>query len=178
MSELPDDSPGSSIPADLPRSIAPLATTPSRAVELLPDPVLPALTRPLTPSGLHTYAAICPYVRREGQSTVARDLALVRDDGLLCLANHPFGAGHSSDFSIEDQPAPAGDGQLSAPHSPLLTDTALPLSHAPLPLDRFWSDRGLHSYLAGRRPDPAQLFRRLVALLCHFTDFSSLSDPN
>jgi hypothetical protein len=173
MSPAPDDFSVSPTPPASPQSLAPV---PSRAVELLPDPVLPTLSRPLTLSGPHTYAAIWPYVRREGQSAaVARELALVRDDGVLCLSSQPFGAGHPTDFSIEDQPAPTDDGQLSTAHVLLLSDTSLPLSHAPLPLDRFWSDRGLHSYLAGRRPDPAELFGRLVALLSHFMDFSSLS---
>src|SRR5438477_3415732 len=99
-------------------SIAPTqpaqSRVPPRAVELLPDPLLPALTRPLTLSGPHTYAAIWPFVRREGPpATVARELVLVRDDRRLCLSNVTARPGSTCDFLIEDTLPPTGDDPLS-----------------------------------------------------------------
>ena len=69
----------------------------SQQVSLLPDPALPVLSRPLAMVGLHTYAAIWPYVNRSqsagrragGRSAarlIARELILVRDDGQLLIA--------------------------------------------------------------------------------------------
>jgi hypothetical protein len=51
-------------------------------------------------------------------------------------------------------------------------DCLLPTADRLLPQDRLWSAAGLQRYLDGHRPDPADVFRRLVAVLNHFVDFS------
>jgi hypothetical protein len=130
-----------------------LDSTPSQTVELLPDPLLPVLARPLSIVGDHTYAAIWPYVRRRGAPRpIGRELIFVRDDGHLVI----------------------GSAEDSAPPELLLPLPARP----PLPEDRLWSGAGLQRYLDGSRPDPADVFRRLVAVLNQFVDFTgSLAEP-
>src|SRR5712692_4194064 len=138
-------SPGGSIPQ--------ASSSASRAVELLPDPVISAMPRPLAIVGPHTYAAIWPLVRHESEpKSIGRELVFVRDDGLLCLSQ---GASQRNLHASQSTGDP-----LSASSEPLFAETSLPLDHAPLPLDRFLSDRGLKRYLGGQRPDPGVLFGR------------------
>jgi len=80
------------------------------------------------------------------------ELALVRDDGEL--------------FS---------DGLPNArPLSELGMAVSLP---TPIPQGRTWSGAGLKRYLAGERPDPAEVFRRVVAVADRFMDFDRSLGP-
>jgi hypothetical protein len=76
----------------------------------------------------------------------------------------------------------AGDGTLyadpEAPNARRFADLGLVvrLPAAPPP-ERGWSGAGVKRYLAGERPDPAEVFARLVSVVDRFIDFArSLAD--
>jgi hypothetical protein len=70
-----------------------------------------------------------------------------------------------------------GDGTAfadggSIPGARPLAELGLPVRlSAPPPPGRGWSGAGLKRYLAGERPDPAEVFGRLVAVVDRFIDF-------
>ena len=156
-------------------ALTPAATL--QQVAILPDPILPALSRPLSVVGDRTYAAIWAYVnhpdkgakgagrRHHGAPTasLSRELLLVRDDGRLL-----FGRPDS----------PGAQSQPPAQPAAYITDCFLP-RRPPVPTDRLWSGTGVQRYLDGHRPDPADVFRRLVAVINQFVDFTgSLGPPS
>jgi hypothetical protein len=120
------------------------------------------ISRPLCVVGKHAYAATWVHIRRtvyEGKdkdnNTITHDpplreerqeLVIVRDDGAV------FG--------------PAGRGAL--PKSEL--GVTLHLQDPP-PDSRLWSGAGLKRYRDGERPAPADVFKRVVAVVDRFMDF-------
>jgi hypothetical protein len=60
------------------------------------------------------------------------------------------------------------------PLDQLWAQVRLPCAPAP---GRGWSGAGLKRYLAGERPDPAEVFRRLVGVVDHFLDFARSLAP-
>jgi hypothetical protein len=80
--------------------------------------------------------------------TVAEVLLIVADDGTLYAA---------------------GDAPGARPLRELGLLVRLP---SPPPPERGWSGAGVKRFLAGERPDPAEVFRRLVSVVDRFLDFS------
>ena len=134
----------------------------SALADLLPDPLDPVVSRPLTLHAGHAYAAAWPFFRPSPASTglaqppglaqpnplPTRALVLVRDDGLLSLPTTP------------------GDA--------LVRLVTLP----PLPADRLWTPDSLRAYCqGGHRPDPAAVFAALTAVFDTFLDFTGSLAP-
>lgn len=89
---------------------------------------------------------------RTPEIKIYQQLLIVRDDGRV------FGKG--------------GDEGLES------CGLSVRLEDAP-PADKLWSPAGVKAYRAGRRPDPADVFDRLVAVIGHFIDFDrSLGDQS
>ncbi|MBI2942546.1 MAG: hypothetical protein HYY04_19115, partial [Chloroflexi bacterium] len=78
--------------------------------------------------------------------TYATRLYVIRDDGLIF--------GPEADRPLED------------------LGLELALGDTDLPGDRLWRKAGVAAYRAGRRPDPAHVFRRVAAIYDHYLDFS------
>lgn len=134
--------------------------------ELLDDAPL-RITRPLSLVGGRAYVAAWPYYRKYIPETIddktgkitkhnppkieeGQQLILVRDDGII------FGdGGDKSWLNLE-------------------LDIHLP---EVIPNDRAWSTPGLKAYREGSRPDPIDVFERIVSVVDRFMDFDdSLAD--
>ena len=129
-----------------------------RAIDLISESTLPPVTRALALLGGRAYTAVWPFIRREETTqNPARELVLVRDDGQLIF--NPT------------RPDPSGP---PVPYA----DPALVAAHNYLPSHSLWSGAGIQRYIAGCRPDPADVYQRLVTVLTHFVDFTgSLAWP-
>jgi hypothetical protein len=46
------------------------------------------------------------------------------------------------------------------------------------PPEKLWSTRGVKAYHTGGRPDPADVFQRLMAVINHFLDFDRSWPPS
>jgi hypothetical protein len=115
-----------------------------------------AVRRPLCLIGGRSYAGVWCQARRDvrnpadGTSTTAIEnhLLIVRDDGFA--------------FS-----------ESLLPNVQPLADLGMPLCLPhPLPPGRGWSGARMKRYMAGDRPDPAEVFARLKAVVNNFIDFS------
>lgn len=141
---------------------------PARAVVELLDSAPATLHRPLALIDGRTYAAIWPHVKmtvsealdkadnvvkfNPPKVTTAQRLLIVRDDGRI------FGDG--------------GDEPLVN----LGLDVHLP--EVPQP-DKIWTTPGIKAYKAGTRPQPADVFNRIVEVVDRFIDFDrSLADQH
>jgi len=144
---------------------APTAAPPR--VELLDEAPL-MIRRPLCLLQGRSYAAIWPYckvtqsesVDRKGEITVhnppivatTRRLLLVRDDGVI------FGEGG-------DRPMSECGAEVMLPEIPSN--------------DKLWSVKAVRAYKSGYRPDPLDVFRRVVGVIDRFIGFDrSLADQN
>jgi hypothetical protein len=122
-------------------------------------------------AGDRTYSAIGPLIRRPRKSyAIARQVILARDVGHILLDSSNADAECSY---VARGPAFLGGYRLPGPvRAASIGDCLLPTGDRLLPLDRLWSAAGLQRYLDGRPPDPAHVFRRLVAVLSHCVAFS------
>jgi hypothetical protein len=75
-------------------------------------------------------------------------MAIIRDDGQIYADATLSGANRLADLGLE---------------------VRLP---APVPPGRDWSGAGVKRFLAGERPDPAEVFRRVAGVVDRFIDFS------
>jgi hypothetical protein len=141
---------------DLPRP-KPQATP--AQVELLDQAPL-VMSRPLALIAGRSYAAIWPHVKVTRTETLDKlgnivrlptpavtteqRLCLVRQDGVV------FGDGM-------DQPLSELELEVHLPEIP--------------PRDKLWTVPGVKAYRTGARPDPADVFRRVVAVIDRFLDF-------
>lgn len=132
------------------------------SVEILDD-APEAIRRPLCLVGGHSYAATWLWVRKTIHQTTDDDgtvedhdppivrelpvLTVVRDDGCI------FSDGEAPDT----EPLPSIGLTVYLPEMP--------------PVDRRWSGSGVKRFLAGQRPDPADVFRRIVEIVDRFMDF-------
>ncbi|MGH7965778.1 MAG: hypothetical protein ACRERD_28840, partial [Candidatus Binatia bacterium] len=139
---------------------------PARPLVELLDTAPTTMHRPLALIDGHAYAAIWPHVRvtitettdKAGnivklnlpQVTTERRLLIVRDDG------HVFGDGG-------DEPLEKLGIEVHLPEIP--------------PAEKLWSAPGVKAYKADYRPDPADVFTRIVEVVDRFIDFDrSLAD--
>ena len=113
-----------------------------------------ALGRPLALLNGRAYAAVWPFVRRTAadtaQAPARQTLWVVRDDG----ATFGDGAG---------QPLAA-------------LGLTVRLDDRP-PTERLWSTAGLQAFRQGARPDPADVFERVRAVVDRFIDFDHSLAP-
>ncbi|MBI5014367.1 MAG: hypothetical protein HZB55_02600 [Deltaproteobacteria bacterium] len=105
------------------------------------------IRRPLSLLGGLSYGAAWPYVR-DPQGAERQALVIVRRDGRL--------------FS---------DAGLNGAEPLTALGVGVDLPETPPDL-RTWSGAGVARYVAGERPDPADVFRRIGAVLGHFMDFN------
>src|SRR5262249_41226944 len=141
---------------------------PARAImELLDDAPL-SMRRPLALIGGRAYAAIWPYMKvtvtektdKDGNIvkltpplvTTEQRLIIVRDDGYM------FGGG--------------GDRPLS--------ESSVTFVLEPMPPDdRLWQTAAVKAYREGKRPDPADVYRRVSSVYDYYLDFNrSLLDQS
>jgi hypothetical protein len=89
------------------------------------------------------------------QERIEQRLVVIRDDGVL--------------FADPDAHVPGG-----CPWSDLGLSVALTTAPAP---NRLWSGRGVKAFVAGKRPDAAEVFRRVVTAVDRFMDFARSFGP-
>jgi hypothetical protein len=135
-------------------------------VELL-DAQPDEIHRPLCLVGGRAYAAAWLKVRRSCARSVK--------DGQVVEHEPPLVTVEDSLVIVRDDGQAFADGLPSArPLAELGLPVCLP---SPPPPGRGWSGAGVKRYQAGERPDPADVFRRLVAVVDAFVDFDrSLAD--
>lgn len=135
----------------------PRATAAPPHVELL-DGAPPRLTRPLALIERQSYAASWLYVRTTVRESLVKG-EVVRHDPPQVATERALHVvrGDGRVFGPADMPL---DG--------LGLDVALPESPRE---ERLWRKAGVARYRLGERPDPADLFGRLVAVYDHFIDF-------
>jgi hypothetical protein len=143
-----------------------MLTLPS--LPLIPLPTSrPTLTRLLSLHAGRAYAAVWPFVRwtepdqSPGPALARRgyQLLLVRDDGLLFLPGdaEPLAQPGAELSPLDPASMPAAGSLPAAP---------------PFPAERLWSTLGLQAFSTSKRPDPAGVFQRLVAVLDRCFDLS------
>lgn len=148
-----------------PQSATPPTTEPKEEIVLLDSTPL-AIRRPLCLINGHVYAATWVSVRhivhseksKDGKLiehktpivTESRELCIVRDDGVI------FSKVDLSSF---------GNWQ---PRENLGLVVHLPTEGDPA---KVWSGAGVKRYLTGERPDPLDVFKRVVAVVHRFLDF-------
>jgi Domain of unknown function (DUF3854) len=134
----------------------------AKAVVTLLQELPKQMRRPLSLIDEHAYAAAwIPYKREITESVIkgelirhdppivqtGRALLVMRDDGVLF-------------------------GELEDPQIHPMAELGLDVRLPEIPKDdRLWSTRGLTAYLRGVRPEPKEVFGRLVAINDHFLDF-------
>ena len=134
-------------------------------IELLDEAPL-VISRPLALIAGRTYAAIWPHVK------VTRTEALDRQGNIIRLAT-PEVTTEQRLCIVRDDGVVFGEG-MDKPLSDLGIEVHLP--EIP-PRDKLWTVPGVKAYRAGTRPDPADVFRRVVAVIDRFLDFDrSLAD--
>lgn len=131
-----------------------LAPGAQESIELLEEPP-PVLNRPLALVDGHAYAATWVWVRitrstaEDATTEVQRVLIVIRDDG-----------------------------QVFGPHARPLSESGLDIAlHQPPRDAKLWSSRGVKAYVAGERPTPCEIFRRLVEVTDHFVSFDRSLAP-
>jgi hypothetical protein len=145
-------------PRPLPKASAPL-------VELL-DAEPPTLRRPLALIGGRAYAAAWLHVRVTRSDEVTKAGELVRFDPLRVTLERRL-------FVVRDDGRVFGE-DADAPWAELGLEVRLP--EVPPP-EKLWSARGVTAYRRGERPEPADVFLRLSAVVNLFIDFNrSLAD--
>jgi Domain of unknown function (DUF3854) len=134
-------------------------------VELL-DERPSEIRRPMMLVGGHAYTATWLYVK----TTVTESLD---KSGNIIKHNPPVETTGQRMFIIRDDGAIFGEGG-TYPIEELGIN--IRLSEIP-PVDKLWSARGVKAYRGGERPDPAEVFNRLVDCVDRFIDFNkSLAD--
>jgi hypothetical protein len=134
-------------------------------VELL-DSAPACIRRPLALINGRTYAAIWLYMR------VTRTETLDKQGNVVRLAQ-PKVTTEQRLLIVRDDGVVFGDGGHK-PLDELGLETRLP--EVP-PQDKLWTAPGVKAYVAGVRPNPAELFRQVVAVVNRFIDFArSLAD--
>ena len=148
-----------------PQSNTPPASEPKEEIVLLDSTPL-AIRRPLCLVNGHAYAATWVSVRhivhsekgKDGKLiehktpivTESRELCIVRDNGLIFS---------KIDLSSFGNWQPTENLELTV-HLPTEGDPA-----------KVWSGAGVKRYLAGERPDPLDVFKRVIAVVNRFLDF-------
>jgi hypothetical protein len=132
-------------------------------IELL-DEAPATISRPLALVGGHAYAATWLPVRETRHETQNKRGEIIRHDPPLVETKQSL-------YIIRDDGAIFGEVH-DAWVNPL--DTMGPAVHLPeLPRPhRLWSTRGMKSYRAGQRPNPADVFNRVVDVVDRFIDFN------
>jgi len=148
---------------DAPR---PAPQLPPPITELLDD-APPTISRPLSLISGRAYAAAWPYT----QTRI--DFDKDRGGNIVKLPEPRFEKERRL-IIIRNDGARFGDGM---PHSFADLGIDVRLADPPPQKDKLWSTPGIRKYLGGYRPDPADVFRRVVEVLSHFVDFEqSLAD--
>jgi hypothetical protein len=148
---------------DVPR---PQPTLAPAQVELL-DEAPPRLSRPLALIAGQGYAATWLYVRETKTATLDRAGHVVRLDPPQVTTEQRL-------FIVRDDGRVFGDGG-DASLEALGFDVHLPDIPPP---EKLWSTRGVKAYHTGGRPDPADVFQRLMAVINHFLDFDRSWPPS
>ncbi len=130
-------------------------------IELL-DAAPSVIRRPLCILDGRAYAAAWLHARVEVSEAVDRK------SGDIIRYNPPRVTTEQRLFIVRDDGRIFGDG-ASEPLAALGLDVALP--EVPQQ-DRLWSALGVKAYLRGERPDPADVFGRVVSVVDRFIDFS------
>lgn len=128
------------------------------------------IRRPLCLCGDHAYAATWPWVKQTVYQTMDRKTGkaathsppIVRDEQVMLIVR-------DDGKLFADAPLPGGE-----PIAALGVEVNLP----EIPqTSRLWSGAGVSRYIAGERPDPADVFRRVHGVVARFMDFKrSLGD--
>jgi hypothetical protein len=139
-------------PRPLPKATAP-------RVELL-DAEPPALRRPLALIGGRAYAAAWLHVRVTKEDEVTKAGELVRLDPPRVTIERRL-------FVVRDDGRTFGEGG-DAPLEELGLEVHLPEIPPP---EKLWSAHGVTAYRRGYRPEPADVFLRLAAVVNRFIDF-------
>lgn len=115
--------------------------------------------------GGHAYAAVWPYVK-----ITHTEIEL---EGKIVRLDPPRVVNERRLMVVRDDSQVFGPG---APASFADLDLEVQLPEMPHP-QSLWSTPGFKAYRAGRRPDPLNVFRRIMAVIDRFIDFTrSLSD--
>ena len=124
------------------------------------------ITRPLTLVNGTAYAATWLYVKVTQTETTNKQ-------GQIVKFNPPKVTSEQQLFVVRGDGHIFGDGG----HDPLDAINAdIVLPEIP-PIDRLWSSLAVKAYANGQRPDPADVFRRVVDTVDRFLDFNkSLAD--
>ena len=138
-------------------------------VELLDEPS-PTISRPLSLIGKQAYAATWLPVR-----TTRREV--LDKEGNLQVHNPPMVEEKLCLFIIRN------DGQVFSEVSDgrttrLMSELGLSINlHEIVPVEKRWSTRGVRAYIQGQRPDPVEIFLKVVDVVNRFLDFDrSLGD--
>jgi hypothetical protein len=147
------------------------AAAPEEAASLL-DAAPPTVRRPLCLVDGVAYAATWVHVRR----VVRREFDLKANS--LREYDQPKVMMTTALVVVRGDGAAFSDSSAGLPGVRPLAELGLPvvLPHQPAP-DRCWSGAGLKRYLAGHRPDPADVFRRSCAVVDRFIDFDRSLAP-
>ncbi len=132
-------------------------------IELL-DETPATISRPLALVGGHAYAATWLPVRETRHETQNKRGEIIRHDPPLVELKQSL-------YIIRDDGAIFSEGH-DACVNPL--DTMGPAVHLPElpPPHRLWSTRGMKSYRAGQRPNPADVFNRVTDVVDRLIDFN------
>lgn len=133
-------------------------------VQLL-DSAPPILRRPLTLIDGRAYAAAWLNVQRTTSRSVdPKTGAIVDHDPPLVSVESVMMIVRDDGQSFAEVPLPG-----TRPLSEMGLDVRLP---APVPPGREWSGAGVKRFLSGERPDPAEVFGRVVSVIDRFVDFA------
>lgn len=138
-------------------------------VELLDEPS-PTISRPLSLIGKQAYAATWLPVR-----TTRREV--LDKEGNLQVHNPPLVEEKLCLFIIRNDGqvySEVSDGQTTR----LMSELGLSINlHEIVPVEKRWSTRGVRAYVQGQRPDPVEIFLKVVDVVNRFLDFDrSLGD--
>jgi hypothetical protein len=139
-------------------------------VELL-DAEPEAVRRPLCLAGGRAYAAAWCQARLVTRRSVDPDTLRVREH------SPPLETVEERLVIVRDDGAAFTDG-AGLPGARPLAEMGLPVRlSAPVRPGRGWSGAGVKRYLAGERPDPANVFGRVVSVVCRYLDFDRSLAP-
>jgi hypothetical protein len=141
---------------------------PAKALVELLDSAPAAMRRPLALIDTHAYAAIWPHVRTT--TTEALDKS-----GNIIKLNPPRVTTEQRLFVVRDDGRIFGDGGDES-----LNNLGIEVHLPEIPTaEKLWSAPGVKAYKAGHRPDPADVFKRIVEVVGRFIDFDhSLADQS